>query len=177
VATKLTTGNLCQDRQCVVLQSFQLRQIRRSRQEIEGLSERNALNAERAEAASLAKSTFLATMSHEIRTPLNGIIGTAELMNDGDITPGQSENLAMIRKSGDILLDVITDILNFSKMEAGKITYQMEAFALPTVMQEMSTTMAQRAKAAFSDAGDKRHRSNEVNPGDGPDHAHSWPHR
>jgi len=131
----------------VVLQSFQLNQIRRSRREIERLSERNALNAQRAEAASLAKSMFLATMSHEIRTPLNGIIGTAELMNDADLTLSQAENLAMIRKSGEILLDVITDILDFSKMEAGKISYQREPFALRTVMEEVSAIMSQRAKA------------------------------
>ncbi len=132
----------------IVLQSVQLALISRSRQEIEALSERNALNAERAEAANRAKSMFLATMSHEIRTPLNGLIGTAELMAADDLTPAQAENLATLRKSGEVLLDVITDILDFSKMEAGQFSFETGTCALPDLMAEVEAVTGQRARAA-----------------------------
>jgi two-component system, sensor histidine kinase len=130
----------------VVLQSVQVAQIRRSRQEIAALSERNALNAERAEAASRAKSMFLATMSHEIRTPLNGLIGTAELMADEPLSPTQTDYLWTIRKSGEVLLDVISDILDFSSMEAHRITTEPVAFNLADTIAEVVALMEQRAR-------------------------------
>ncbi len=132
----------------IVLQSVQLAQLSRSRHEIEALSERNALNAERAEAANRAKSMFLATMSHEIRTPLNGLIGTAEVMATDDLTPEQADNLMTIRKSGEVLLDVITDILDFSKMEAGQLTFEHAPCALPDLMAEVEAVTGQRARLA-----------------------------
>lgn len=132
----------------IVLQSVQLALLSRSRQEIEAMSERNALNAERAEAASRAKSMFLATMSHEIRTPLNGLIGTADLMATDDLTPAQADNLNTIRKSGEVLLDVITDILDFSKMEAGQLTFEAGPCSLPELMAEVEAVTGQRARIA-----------------------------
>lgn len=135
----------------VLLQWVQLSHIRRSRTEIESLSERNARNAERAEAASRAKSMFLATMSHEIRTPLNGLIGTAELMIDDDLTPNQAKNLLTIRKSGELLLDVINDILDFSKMEAGRYAATLSRVSLPDLTAEVAIVMGQRAREAGLD--------------------------
>jgi two-component system, sensor histidine kinase len=79
----------------------------------------SALN--KAEAATDAKASFLASMTHELRTPMNGVIGTASLMADSDLTHQQREQLDIIRNCGNHLLTVINDILDFSKIEAAKM--------------------------------------------------------
>jgi PAS domain S-box-containing protein len=83
---------------------------------------------EEAESATRAKSAFLATMSHEIRTPLNGVLGMAQAMAVGDLTEQQRERLDVIRQSGESLLAILNDVLDLSKIEAGKLELEQAEF-------------------------------------------------
>ena len=83
-----------------------------------------------AEAADRAKAEFLAAMSHEMRTPLNGILGFAQLLLDGDLTPTQRRQAAHVRDAGRFLLTVIDDVLDFSRLEAGRLDLSAVDFSL-----------------------------------------------
>lgn len=95
---------------------------------------------EEAEAANAAKSTFLATMSHEIRTPLNGVLGMAQAMASGDLPAQQRARLDTIRASGEALLEILNDILDLSKIEAGKLELEQEAFELEPLLETVRAT-------------------------------------
>ena len=103
---------------------------------------------EAAEAANRAKSIFLANMSHEIRTPMNAILGFAQLMQrDPALIPSQKENLDTIARSGEHLLALINDILEMSKIEAGRTTLNLISFDLFALLSNIEAMFRLRAKA------------------------------
>jgi signal transduction histidine kinase/CheY-like chemotaxis protein/HAMP domain-containing protein len=125
-------------------------ELRRHRIHLEELvAERtNALSVavRQAQAANRAKSTFLANMSHELRTPLNSVIGFSRLMADSkNMLPEEKRNLAIIHRSGQHLLTLINDILELSKIEAGRAVLQTEVVQLNDMLQEVLDMVSMRA--------------------------------
>ncbi len=103
---------------------------------------------EAAEAADRAKSEFLAIVSHEIRTPINGVIGFAQILSDSPLSPEQREQVAIIKSSGQALEKLIADILDLSKIEAGKIEIESAPFGLHKCVEDVIAFFQPKARAA-----------------------------
>ncbi len=99
---------------------------------------------QQAEAANIAKSAFLANMSHEIRTPMNGIVGVANLMRRAGVTPQQAEQLDKIDTAAEHLLGIINDVLDISKIEAGRFILEELPVDIKPLLSNVSTLMSAR---------------------------------
>jgi two-component system, sensor histidine kinase len=123
----------------------QLDQSRTALREARALARRGE---QAADAANAAKSAFLATMSHEIRTPLNGVLGMAQAMQADDLSDVQRARIAVVRESGETLLAILNDILDLSKIEAGRLTLETTEFDMGE--------LARGAHAVFSALAEER---------------------
>ena len=110
-----------------------------------------------AESANRAKSAFLANMSHEIRTPMNGILGMTHLLQRGDVSPLQAGRLKQIQASADHLLGIVNDVLDISKIEAGKIVLEDVPVSIADLLSNVCSILAVPAKekgiCLFAEAG------------------------
>lgn len=130
-----------------------VRQLEESRQELEEstarmaeLAERYAIEKDRAEASERSKSEFLASMSHEIRTPMTGVMGFADMLLDSSLRPEDREKVIKIKGATQSLLTIINDILDLSKLDAGRLSIEHLDFNIKTAVDEVLDLVRERAR-------------------------------
>jgi PAS domain S-box-containing protein len=121
--------------------------VRQRTAELETANQSLSVAKIQAEAANISKSAFLANMSHEIRTPMNGIIGMTNILRREGVTPQQAQRLDTIDVSAQHLLSVINDVLDLSKIEAGKFTLEEVPVVVSSLLANVSSILAERVKA------------------------------
>jgi signal transduction histidine kinase len=114
--------------------------------ELEDSRDQLEVAKEQAERSDRAKSEFLATMSHEIRTPLNSILGTASLLEESTLSGEQKEQVSILNRAGHRLLTLINEILDLSKIEAGKLNLESVPFSVREVLADLQGLMGNRAR-------------------------------
>jgi len=132
--------------QGIFVMAFDITALKLAEERLQQLNAELALARDRAEAANRSKSAFLANMSHEIRTPMNAVIGLAHLVQRDTRDPLQRERMAKITNAAQHLLQVINDILDLSKIEAGRLELEVVPFSLDAVLARSFEMVAERAR-------------------------------
>lgn len=136
----------------VVMFTQSIADLKRSERRLRNLNENLKRARDQADAANLAKSAFLATMSHEIRTPLNGVLGMAQAMAREDLPLPQRERLGVIRQAGETLLVLLNDLLDLSRIEAGRLELEdgiIDIGRIASGAQSTFTTLAAEKDLSF----------------------------
>lgn len=144
--------SIAQDALDIVLHD--MTKVYEAHREVQILNSNLQIEKERAEQASTARSQFVAKVSHELRTPLHGVISACDLLNDTNLNEKQSSYVNIIDKSGKLLLSLINTILDFSKIDSGKISINLRPFMLFDCIDNVISMMRIKAKSETKERGD-----------------------